>query len=510
MNAGLFALTLAAAAPPPSGLQPGDGFTFAGTVAEGVNRPGEQFRRGHALELRVLVLDRQENRADAAVLTRLKRSDDAVAGTLPGVTGGAVKDTPPLVRLDLVRVHADGTVHLLTPAGPPLKLAADTPARTLPPVPLDAYATSEFGVFPPRPPRADPDAAWTVAAVAGRPAETWQAKGVEFVNAERCRMLVMNQMSAGWAKPVGGRTAWHRADAVWVSTADGTARKVHRVIRHRDGLDEGPAAWVEVKYELKDQSRVGGRAFDRARRDVEVAYAALADAAVSVPAAVQLGPKAFEARLAKLDAHLEETDAASPYREAMLAARRSFEAARRGEAVPAAVVPTGAAIPAPARPAWPEVGQLAVDFKAGTFRLADHRGKPVVLVFFRPGGETAELSLAVAAALEKRYAGKAQVAALAVFGDVAAGVKDRDRLKLNIPIHDGSAAVAAYGIETAPRFALIDAAGKVRWTFTGVGAETGFLVKEHADRLVAPSPPNGAGGTAAPPGPVLPPIVPRP
>lgn len=512
MTAGLFALTLAAAAPPaPAGLQQGDELTFTGTVAEEVRRPPDFFRRRHALELRVLVLERQENWADVAVLTRLERTADAVGGAVGVVTGGAAKEGPPSVRLDLLRVHADGTVHLLAPAGPPpLKLAADTPARALPPPPLDTFAPAEFGIFPPRLPRTNAGEPWTVAAPANRPDETWQATESQFVNAERCRLLVMNQASAGWAKPVGGKTAWHRADAVWVSTQDGTARRVHRVIRQRDGIEEAPAAWVEVKYELKDHARLGGRTLDRARRDVEVAYTALADAARLVPEAARLGAKLFELRVAKLDAQLEATDAASPYREAMLAARRSFDDARDGNVAPVQVVPAAALLPVPVRPAWPEAGQPAPDLKAGGFRLAEHRGKPVVLVFFRPGGETAALSLAIAGAVEKRYAGRALVVPLAVFGDAAAGKKDRDRLKLTLPVYDGADAVAAYGIETAPRFALIDGAGKVRWAFTGVGAETGFLLREQADRLVAPASPSDVGGKPVTTAPALPPIVPRP
>ena len=55
-------------------------------------------------------------------------------------------------------------------------------------------------------------------------------------------------------------------------------------------------------------------------------------------------------------------------------------------------------VPVPARPRWPEPGQPAPDFRAGTFRLADHAGRPVVLVFFRPGGETADPALAIAEA----------------------------------------------------------------------------------------------------------------
>ncbi len=510
VTAGLFALTLAIAAPPATGLQRGDEFTFTGTVAEVVNRVPDFFRRNHNLELRVLVLDRQENWADAVVLTRLQRTEDAVAGAVGAVTGAAAKDFPPSVRLDLVRIHADGTVHLLTPPGPPpLKLAVTTPARGLPPIPLDAFAASEFGIFPPATPRNDDDETWTVTPPGNRPPQRWKAEKFEFINAERCRLLIGNQMSANWEKPIGGQTSWHRADAVWVSTQDGTARKVHRVIQHRDGIAEAPAAWVEVKYELKDQSRLNGQTFDRTRRDVELAYAALTDAATLAPDAVRLGPKTFENRLVKLDAQLEVTDMASPYREAMQAARRMLDDGRNGKTAAIQSTAVGPVI-AVTRFVTPEVGQLATDFTAGTFRLAEQQGKPVVLVFFRPGGETTDLSLAIAGALEKRYSGKLIVVPLAVFGDVATGAKARDRLKLTIPLYDGTKAVPVYGVETAPRFFLIDGAGKIRWTFTGVGAETGFLLKEQADRLVSPASPNSAGGIINGGAPVLPPIVPRP
>jgi len=512
MTGTLFALSLVIVAPPaPAGLQKGDEFTFVGTVSEGVERPADRFRRSHALELRVFVLDRQDTWADAAVFTRLTRTADVVTSAVGTVTGTAPEaNATAAVRIDIVRVNADGTVHLLAPPGPtPLKLAADTPARTLPLIPLDAFAPFEFGIFPPRVPRNAPAEPFTIGAAGNRPAEVWQAKGFEFVTAERCQLLVMNQQHADWEKPVGGQTSWHRAEQVCVSTQDGTARKVWRVIRQRDGKATAPAAWVEVKYELKEQTRLSGRTFDRVRRECEVAYAALADVTLLAPDAVKLGPKTFETRLVKLNAHLEETDQSSPYREPMLAARRALDAARRGEV--SALAPLPATAPATVtKPMWPEAGQAAPDFKAGTFRLSEQKGKPVVLVFFKPSGETADRALAIADALEKRYAGKATVVALAVFGEVAAGVKDRDRLKFTVAVHDGAAAVPVYGIDTAPRFALIDDTGKVRWSFAGVGAETGYLLKVQADQLVAPASPAPAAGTIPSRGPDLPLIVPRP
>jgi hypothetical protein len=327
-------------------LQKGDELTFVGTVEEAVDRPTTKFRRSQNVEVRVLVLEKTETWVDAAVLTLLRRKDDAVTGAVGKITGGtAEKVAPPAVRLDFVRVHADGSVHRLAPAGaPPLAFDAKTPAQALPVLPLDTFAPFEFGMFPPQPPRSAPDKPWAVVSSdANRPAEVWQAQGTGTVSGERCALLVVNQQHANWAKPVGGQPAWYRADAVWVSALDGTARKVHRVIKHRDGLATELAAWVEVKYELKDKTRVIGRAFDRYRRDAETALATAAEVAPYLPDAAKHGAKFFEARLQKVNRYLEESNTSSPYREAVEAVRRQLDAARRGESVtkPAPGSPVG-------------------------------------------------------------------------------------------------------------------------------------------------------------------------
>ena len=150
--------------------------------------------------------------------------------------------------------------------------------------------------------------------------------------------------------------------------------------------------------------------------------------------------------------------------------------------------PTSIAVPVPAGPQWPEPGQAARDIRAGSFRLAEQKGKPIVLVFFKPAGETTDLALAVADALEKRYAGNGALAPLVVGGEMSTALQARDRLKFSIPIYDGSPTAPAYGMETVPRFAVIDAAGKVRWTFTGIGAESRISHSRGADRLVSQLP----------------------
>lgn len=513
MSTSLFTLALLISTPGQEGLQKGDELTFAGTVVENSERPSKRLHREYELSLRLFVLEKNELWADAALLTQYKRIEDAVGGLAKPVTGAVPsQNPPPAVRLDFVRIHTDGTVHLLAPVGPPFQLTKETPVQALPAIPLDAFAPSEFGIFPSRMPRStNVGETWAVASGSKRPDEVWVArKKMDFINAEQCQMLVMNQHSPDWEQPIGGQTSWHRADAVWVSTQDGSARKVLRVILQRDGLTKNPAAWIKVEYELKDHERLSGRAYDRTRRDVEVGYAALAEAVSMVRDAAKLGSRAFESSLGKLDGYMNESAPGTPFREALIAARRTMEAARRGD-VPMLPIPPVSIQPI-ARPhaEWPESGRDAPNIRFGTTQLLDQKGKPVVLIFLKPGGETTDLALAIADALEKRYRGDVLVVPLVVFGDTSIALKDRNRLKLTIPLYDGTVAATAYGVETAPRFAVIDAGGKIKWTFTGVGTETGFLVREQADRLVSPVVSNGLSGTTASPGTVTIPQVPKP
>ena len=510
MSNGFLTLMVLVSASGPTGLQKGDELTFKGTVVENDNRPSKLWHREYQLTLRIFILERQENWSDAAVLTKLRPVEDAVGGVSKPVTGtGPDKNAPPIIQLDLVRVHADGSVHLLLPPGPPFRLSAETPARAVTPLPLNSYAPAELGIFPPRIPRtAGPGEPWTVSAGPSRPDETWVAKKLEFVNAEQCQMLVMNQQSPDWDKPVGGQLSWLRAEKVWVSTEDGTARKVYRVIRHRVGLSKDPsldpALWVETQYELNEHQKLSGEMYNRTRQDVEVAFGTLSD----LRNAAKLGARMIEGKLATLDGYLQKTEPGTPYREAILAARRTLDAARHG-GVSLPLIPSTTPQPL-AQATWPEPGQFAPNFRTGNVSLSDHRGKPVVLVFFKPLGETTDLALAIAEALDKRYDGKLIVMPLVVFGETAAAIQARNRLKLTIPVHEGTAAAAAFGVESVPRFVLIEPDGKIKWTFTGVGAETGFLVKEQVDRLARPTLPTGPVGTTPPPGPTTPPPSPRP
>jgi hypothetical protein len=513
---GLLSLALLIPTAPPAvvpRLQRGDELTYTGTVTETVDRPGTRFRRTHNIEVRAFVLDRGNSWVDAAVLTTLRRADDGAVPVLPG-RGADRTPPPPAARLDLVRIHDDGTTLLLVPPGPaPLRFAADTPVRVLPAPPLDSFAAFEFGMFPPHTPT-DGSGSWAIASTdPTRPAETWEVKGSGLVNAERCQKLVMTQQTSTWEAPRGGQAAWQRVDEVWVSSQDGAAHRVHRVIRQRDGVSPDVAVCIDVAYELKDQARLIQRTYDGYRKEIEIAYAAGVDLAPLLKNAVRLGPQPFVTRLAKLAPYLDETDPGTPYREAIRAVQRQLEAARRGEAStlnsintppPPMAVTRAAQSSSVGKEPGPRVASLAPDFQTGTFRLAAARGRPVVLIFFMPGVETADLSLAIADGLRKRYGERITVVPLAVFAPTSAGEKDRDRLRLSLPMFDGSAAVAAYAVETFPRFLVVDAGGTVQWVFTGVGAETGFLAREHIDALLTPLPGTVAPtATTSPPGPAV-------
>lgn len=492
-------------APPAAGpkLQRGDEMIYTGTITEAVDRPVTRFRRAHEIEVRVFVFERREPWADAAVLTLLRRTDDApVAGVLPDVTGvKRGQPSPPAARLDFIRIHENGTVHLLAPLGPaPLRFAADTPARILPAPPLDAFASFEFGMFPPRA-KVD-EKNWSVASSdAARPAESWSLQGHDFINNERCVQLRMVQQSSDWEKPRGGLTSWQRAEDVWTSQ-NGLAKRIHRVINHRDGIAPEPAVRIELKLELQEQGRPIGRTYDRYRTEIELAYLATAEMSPLLKDAARLGAEPFAKRLAKLDAHLEANETGTPYREAVFAVRRQLEAARKGEVISLPAASAELLVPAAKLPA---IGLAAPDFPTGKLRLSELQGKPVVLVFFMPGQETAERSLTIADALHTKFGTRVTVLPLVVFSKHEAGIQDRDRLKLAVPVYDGAAAESAYGIESFPRFYAIDGRGKLRWSFAGVGPETGFLVREQVESLLSPLVVTGPPG-----GPANPKPMPRP
>ena len=65
----------------------------------------------------------------------------------------------------------------------------------------------------------------------------------------------------------------------------------------------------------------------------------------------------------------------------------------------------------------------------------------------------------------------------------AASVELLAPLRLTVPILDGAAVRATYGVDTYPKFFVVDTEGLLTWQFNGFGAETGYLVKRELEKL---------------------------
>ena len=496
LSAGLLLTTLLLAAPaddartvPPPRLLVGDELCYAGEVVEVSERFDNRFRKKSELDVRLLVLEVGPDHADGALLTRLRpRLDPVIAGPASAVLGqDAGRQPPPTLRVDLVRIDGRGRVTLLTPTaaapkglGATLDLARQTTAGPLPASPLDGPPVLEAGFCVPLPLRsAVVGTAWD-AADGDRPPVAWAAHADGLWHGGRALEVRGLQQSEGFDRPSETRAGWRRTERLLIGPADGTACRVERRVERRQGA--ATQGTVEVTYELQPGTRLTGERLTQQAREAHAAYQLGAELAAlqarRAPAAE------FQSRALRIAQFLQDHPAGS-FREAVEAAHRRTLAAATGERLPVAFVALGRP------PEAPRVGQVAPDFVAPCVpdvrqtRLSSLRGKPCVLVFYRPDSKTSAGALAVAEALHAHAAGRASVVGVAVLEDPAVAQRQRLDLKLTLPLLDGRGVAALYGVETYPRFLVLDGQGAVAWQFDGFGPETGLLTRTQLDRLVA-------------------------
>lgn len=492
----LLLLTAAALAAPPDDrpsagpprLTRGDELVYRGEVIEAGDRVTNRFRKRHELEVRVFVLNADRESADCAVMTLLRTPPDpVVAGPAVAVTGAAppTDAIPPAVHLDLVRVDSRGRVVLLTPppGPPPIPLGPATDTAPPPPPPSELPSVIELGMFVPLPPKlATVGQTWTTAEP-GRPPIVWTAAREDVWNGCRCVRVEATQQTDGWDQPAITVAGWKRTEAILAAPADGYATTVTRKIERREGA--ALVGWIEVRYELQPPTRHVGVRYDDVRHEVEVAYGYGSEVAALLAKPGSPDPEALRGRLAKLDQFIgDRLREATGFRAATDAVRRRCEAAARTDYVPATVRPVSHAIGS----SPPAIGKPAPDFvaplvhSAGQFRLSAAHDMPVVLVFYKPGIPTAEGALRVAQALHHVFDRRITVAALAVSAQGANA--ERDALKLNLLVADGSGVRSTYGVEFYPQFLVVDPTGILRWRFVGFGAEVGYLVKQQVEKWV--------------------------
>ena len=470
----------AAASAGPGGprLAAGDELRFVGEVVEAGERAGARFRKSHDLEVRVVVLESRPGGADCALLTKLHpRLDEVIAGPVASAGGAALERPPAAVRVEYVRVDYRGRVYRLHPElGLPLATGAGVGATPFPPPSLDGVPLAEVGVFVPLPAR--PADEWAVAEP-DRPEARWRVTGEAFWNGGRAWGLARTQETPHFDEPARALTAWRRVDSVLVSPADGVAATLSRKTEHRHGKDI--TAWVEVKLERRPAARPTGSRVADARREAELAIHLTRefDALARHPASAA----DYAARLVRVERAARDAPPGD-FREGIESVTRRWAAAAAGQ------LPR---VPPPEeRPARLELGRVAPDFpvrtSGGGQTLAGLRGTPVALVFYRPGAKTSPAALAIARALQEKYAGRLVVWPLAIYDAP---------LEADGAAHDGAAAQAAFGVVNYPRFALIDAAGELAWDFPGVGPEVGFRLDEQVVTVLGG--PALAGTAVAPP-----------
>jgi peroxiredoxin len=423
---------------------------YRGSYVHETAQNGVQFNRTYRMESRVFVLDTPPRGADVALLTTWRLQT-------PPRTERAEESLPGSVRLELVKVDLQGR---LTPEKG-VSLA----------VPLEGPPSIECGEFVELPRgRVAADKPWHVDEE-GRPPHMWHVAGNEQVNGVVCVKLEGKQQTDDWEFPRADRSAWRRRDTVWMSPSMGIAFRVERIIERKEPAHREPSQRTVLRYELENPLTYPGKLFEDRRREIQQAkaFAESAEPLLANPGKYKLQIEALEAKLAfHMDGH-----PATPYRDAIMNLKRRLDAARRGDTPPALlheeVVDAGLVI---------ALHRAAPDFVTPIFdhdqpaRLKSMLGKPIVMVFYSPTSTRAAELLRFAQSLGDTYKDHGLVVlGLSVSDDADKVKKQRDALKLTIPLLQGSGLRIRYGVEATPKVIVIDRAGVVRGQYLGWGAE---------------------------------------
>lgn len=437
---------------------------FRGGYTEEAKSQGVQFNRTYRLESRVFVLDAGQKGAEAAFLTVWKGKQAATPAPVALETSSA--------RLDLGRIEPMGRVTSMTGAG----FA----------VPFDGPPIVECGAFLEVPRfKPGPDQMWQ-SVEPGRPNRTWQVLGSETINGIRCVKLQGVQQSPDWERPRADSTAWRRTDLLWISPRAGFAHKVERTVERREPARREPTHKSVLRYELESSLQYPGQLYEDRKREITQAQAFAESVNNLLPRAGQVGPKAFEAIVKRIEYHTNNYPP-TPYREAVRHVQRLAEAGKRGDVPPE--MPNGAA-PLTAVQTL-ELNKIAPDFLAlnlvtkESVRMKQWAGKPMVLVFYNPAAGSATDVLRFAQGLVDEHGARANVLGLAVTDDHALALQQRDDLEVKFPILSGTGVRITYKVDSTPKIVILDSAGIMRGGYLGWGPEIPEGVRLDLSRCLA-------------------------
>lgn len=461
----------------------GDELVYTGEVVETSDGTDGRLVKKWAVEVRLFVFTDGKDGCDCALLTSLTpKTDEVIKDAVKATAGSATTNSAAAVRLDLIRVDDRGRVLLLHPDPKlPLTIDAKTATSAPPPLPTDGPATIELGMFLPL----------TAAGVSvgdtwdtpeqDRPPVVWSAaKQTAVWNGRRVADVTGLQQTDGYDTPKKARSGWQRLEAMYVSPSDGVVSALTRLVVRREGTEQ--VGSVKTTLQLQPTVRQTGVKYRDTRAEAEAAWAFAAELE-------QL--RAGRAKADVIDAHRREVvrfidgrASGTGFRPALDAVVRRFEANAAPPVTVRKVELPKAEPPTVGKPA-PDFTAADVDKPTGRVRLSAVRGKPAVVVFFKPGSETSEETLTVCEALHRRYGEKVTVIPLALGGDLLAAAKQRAELKYGVPVFDGSEVKEKYAVRSYPQFFVVDADGGVRWAFdAGIGPEVGKLVKTEVEKLL--------------------------
>jgi hypothetical protein len=427
-------------------LKPGQELLFGGSFTEEARLGTVHYRRSYRLQTRLFVLKRDLVGVELVVLTAVHPQEQSAPPDALGERPSAS------IRLDTVWVSPEGEAVT----------GGDRPWVC----PLDDLPTFEVGFFVPLPDGPlTSDRKWANEEP-GRPLHHWRVTGVELVHGKRCWVVEGEQRSPEWDSPRADRRGWRRLDRVWLAADEGFAVRVERTIEKRAPAYVDTTHKCTLRYDLQsDLTYPGQLGNDRVEEITQTRFfqkqgAALAPQGLSAQ-------RQLDTLLAQIDDHLQRV-APTPYRPALVQVRKEVEAVKRG------APPRGTPLSSPGKEEEVQPANSSLDFLASslpdekTVRSREWRGKPTLLIFYRPQSDTSPGLLSFAQGLHDNLK-QLRVVGLPVSDDVDQVMKQREQYGLSFPLVKGNGLRTTCKVEATPKFVLLDETGSICASFLGWG-----------------------------------------
>lgn len=474
-------LLLGAPPEPPVGihLEKGLETRWTGTFTEASFRPGVRAIRTYEVDVRLLVLNKDDQGHDVALFSRVFLKPE-------------LKSTQPpsgVVRLELARVDRRGRVVVM-----PSAADYDNPdpkARPWPLVKLQGLPFHEAGMFVPLP---ETETKWKVGATwnheePDRPTTTWKITDQDSFRSQSAWKVIGSQKTTHYYTDRIRQAEWRREDRLTVLPNLGVAARIERIVERREP-DADEIAFRSV-LNLEQQGRItySGRLFEE-RRDEAInaaAFTAVLDRLLADGG--RKGPQPFETLIKRI--HNYEADHVGsdsvPYREALIAVRRRADSAARGNLPPAQAPeekPASATEPLTIGTAIPDIVLKPLGTGTET-TLHKLKGRTVVLAYFQPSAPSAAGVLKLAQSMHMQAKTDAVIVPL-VIGESGPAKTLHAETKLTVPLFDGNAVYKTHGLDATPVFIIVDAQGIVRNITRGWGSETSDTVAKIYERWLKP------------------------